>query len=58
LADNLNPFELKKIINKKIDDLIKIYRKKNNSEMVDMMKKLRPTSVSFLRGKKTTISVS
>lgn len=55
LINNLNPFELKRIINTKIDALIKIYRKKNNSEMVDMMKKLRPTMVSFLKVKKTTI---
>ncbi len=58
LIDTLNPFDLKRIINNKIDTLIKIYRKKNNSEMVDMMKKLRPATVSFLKSKKTTVSVS
>lgn len=46
LRDKLNPAELKRRIDKKIDLLTKCYAKKNNSQSVDASKKLSVSMVS------------
>lgn len=44
----LNPAELKRAIDKKLDNLYRAYQKKNGSQKVNAKKKLKPVSVSFL----------
>ncbi len=43
----LNPAELKRTINKKLDNLYEIYKKKNNQENINSIKQLAPSIVSF-----------
>lgn len=45
---SLNPAELKRAIDRKLDALYKAYEKKNKSQKVDTKKKFKPVSVSFL----------
>ena len=45
---SLNPAELKRAIDKKLDELYKAYKKKNSSQKVDIKKKQVPRSVRFL----------
>ncbi len=42
---SLNPAELKRSIDKKLDRLYKVYQKKNKSLKVEPLKKLTPISV-------------
>jgi len=44
---SLNPAELKRGIDAKLDKLYSVYQKKNNSPRVDVNKKIHPSSVRF-----------
>lgn len=48
IYESLNPAELKRTIDRKLDNLYKAYQKKNNSQKVDVNKKHTPRSVRFL----------
>jgi len=54
---SLNPAELKRAIDKKLDNLYNAYQKKNNSQKVDVGKKHTPRSVRFLITQPDLISV-
>lgn len=58
IYESLNPAELKRAIDKKLDNLYKAYQKKNKSQKVEIKKKLKPSSVSFLITQPNPISVS
>jgi len=59
IYDFLNPAELKRAIDRKLDLLYKTYQKKNGSlSKVKTKKKLKPLSVSFLTAQPESISVS
>ncbi|MFH1956150.1 MAG: hypothetical protein ABIJ28_00665 [Patescibacteria group bacterium] len=58
IYDSLNPAELKRIIDRKLDLLYKVYQKKNNSQKVEPKKRLKPISISFLTARPKPISVS
>ena len=47
IYQSLNPALLKRIIDKKLDNLFKIYQKKQGRENVSLTKKLKPSLVSF-----------
>ncbi len=47
IYESLNPAELKRIIDRKINNLWDVYQKKNRSQKVDVNKKLKPTLVKF-----------
>ena len=47
IYQSLNPAWLKRIIDKKLDNLFKIYQKKQGRENVSLTKKLKPSLVSF-----------
>jgi len=55
---SLNPAELKRAIDRKLNLLYKAYQKKNNSQKVDTKKKLKPFSVSKYTAQPEPISVS
>jgi len=55
---SLNPAELKRDIDQKLDNLFKIYQRKNNKENVNLIKKLKPSLVSFTDTAQNLISVS
>lgn len=55
--ESLNPAELKRAIDKKLDNLYEAYQKKNNSQRVDVDKKHKPRSVRFLITQPDPISV-
>jgi len=57
IYDNLNPAELKREIDKKLDLLVSAYKDKNNSSKVDLDKKLKPFSVRKLITEPDLISV-
>ena len=57
IYESLNPAELKRAIDKKLDNLYKAYQKKNNSQKVDVNKKHTPRSVRFLITEPDPISV-
>jgi len=48
IYESLNPAELKRAIDKKLDLLYRAYQEKNNSQKVDVNKKYKPRSVRFL----------
>ncbi|MDI6829696.1 MAG: hypothetical protein QME62_14550 [Armatimonadota bacterium] len=48
IYQSLNPAELKRAIDRKLDLLYKAYQEKNKSSKVKPSKKLKPISVSFL----------
>jgi hypothetical protein len=57
--DNLNPAELKRTIDKKLNLLYEAYKMKNGRDMVEpAAKKLKPISVTFLTNQRKSISVS
>lgn len=58
IYQSLNPAELKRSIDKKLDNLYKIYQKKKGRENVELSKKLSPSLVSFCNRKEKTISSS
>ena len=47
IYDFLNPAELKRAIDRKLDLLYKTYKKKQKLEKVEPFKKLKPNSVTF-----------
>lgn len=49
IYDGLNPAELKRRIDRKLDNLYKAYQKKTGSKSIDTKKKLTTTMVSFKR---------
>ena len=55
---SLNPAELKRIIDKKLDNLLKIYQKKKGQENADLTNKLNPSLMSFFRIAQEKVSVS
>lgn len=57
IYDSLNPAELKRAIDKKLDALYKAYKKKNSSRKVEGNKKLKPNSVRFSTTDSDPISV-
>ena len=54
---SLNPVELKRAIDKKLDNFHKAYQKKNNSQKVNVNKKQIPRSVRFLVTQPDPVSV-
>jgi hypothetical protein len=46
IYESLNPAELKRIIDKKLDLLYKAYQKKNKSQKVEPKKKIKPSSLT------------
>lgn len=58
MYQSLNPAELKRVIDKKLDILLKIYQKKNNRDTDSVIKKLTPSLVSFSHVMKEKVSVS
>lgn len=57
IYDNLNPAELKREIDKKLDLLVIVYKTKNNSSKVALDKKLKPFSVRKLITEPDLVSV-
>lgn len=57
IYDNLNPAELKRVIDKKLDMLVAVYKAKNNSSKVVLDKKLKPFSVRKLITEPDPVSV-
>lgn len=55
--DNLNPAELKRTIDKKLDLLVEAYKAKNNSPKVALDKKMKPFSVRKLITEPDLVSV-
>lgn len=55
---SLNPAELKRVIDKKLDLLYKVYQKKKSSPMVAANKKLNPSMLSFHMINQKQVSVS
>lgn len=47
IYQSLNPAELKRIIDKKLDNLLKIYQKKKSQENTSLTNKLKPSLMSF-----------
>lgn len=58
IYDSLNPAELRRTIDKKLDNLYETYRKKNRSQKVEPKKKQRPATVSFFIRQPDSVSVS
>ncbi|MBU2233309.1 hypothetical protein KJ627_00410, partial [Patescibacteria group bacterium] len=54
----LNPAELKRKIDKKLDNLYKIYQQKKGRENINSTNKLNPSLVSFSRMDKKEVLVS
>ena len=47
IYQSLNPAELKRTIDKKLDNLYKIYQKKKGQENISLTNKLNPSLASF-----------
>ena len=58
IYDSLNPAELKRNIDKKLDNLYEIYKRKNNQESINQTKQLIPSIMSFSNMAQKEISVS
>ncbi len=58
IYQSLNPAELKRVIDKKLDLLYKTYQKKNKSQKVEPFKELKPFSVRNYIAQPELISVS
>ena len=56
--DSLNPAQLKRDIDAKLDKLYKVYQKKNKSLKAGINKKLKPSSVTFLNVSNKNVSVT
>ncbi len=57
IYESLNPAELKRAIDRKLDNLWKTYQKKNDSQKVDVNKKLKTNSVRSLITESDHVSV-
>ncbi|MDP3042797.1 MAG: transposase [bacterium] len=58
IYQSLNPAELKRKIDKRLDNLYKIYQQKKGRENINLTNKLIPSLVSFSRMSKEKVSVS
>jgi len=58
IYQSLNPAQLKRSIDKKLDNLYRIYQKKQGRENVSLTKKLKPSLVSFSNMIQNKVSVS
>lgn len=58
IYESLNPAQLKRAIDAKLNMLYKVYREKNSSPKVKINKKLKPNTVSFFIAQPTPVSVS
>ena len=58
IYQSLNPAELKRTIDKKLDLLYKAYQKKNNFQKVDTQRKLKPNSLTFSVSQPKAISLT
>jgi hypothetical protein len=58
IYQSLNPAELKRAIDRKLNNLYKIYQKKKGQENIDLANKLNPSLVSFSKMAKEAVSVS
>jgi len=58
IYESLNPAELKRAIDKKLDLLYKAYQKKNKSQRVEPEKKLKPNSLTFYIRQPKVISLT
>jgi hypothetical protein len=57
IYNSLNPAELKRTIERKLDLLYKTYQEKNHSQNINISKKIKPISVRFLTAQPEPISV-
>ena len=57
IYDSLNPAQLKRDIDVKINKLCKVYEEKNNSQKATSDKKLKPVSVRFLTTRQRPVLV-
>jgi hypothetical protein len=55
---SLNPAQLKRSIDEKLNKLYLIYKHKNKTEEVNIRKKLKPNTVTFLVADQQTLSVT
>jgi len=58
IYQSLNPAELKRMIDKKLDNLYKIYQKKKGQENINLTNTLNPSLVSFFHVAQEAVSVS
>lgn len=58
IYESLNPAQLKRTIDKKLDLLWSAYQRKNKSQTVDPFKKQKPITVSFFTTRLKSVSVS
>jgi len=58
IYESLNPAELKRAIDKKLDLLYKVYQKKNKFSKVELKKKLKPNSLTFNMTQPESISLT
>ena len=58
IYDSLNPAELKRNIDRKLDNLYETYKRKNNQESINQTKQLIPSIMSFSNMAQKEISVS
>lgn len=57
IYENTNPAEIKRRLDKKLDNLVKIYKKKRDSQTVDKLKKQVPFTVSKYMSEKKNYGV-
>lgn len=58
IYQSLNPAKLKRVPDKKLANLLKIYQKKKGQENINLIKKLSPSMVSFPSVVKKVVLVS
>jgi hypothetical protein len=58
IYESLNPAELKRIIDRKLNLLYKAYQKKNKSIKVEPKKKLEPNSLTFIMTQPKSVSLT
>jgi hypothetical protein len=58
IYESLNPAELKRAIDRKLDLLYKAYQKKNKPSKVEPKKKLKPNSLTFIMTQPEPISLT
>ena len=58
IYQSLNPALIKRVLDKKLDNLFKIYQKKKGLENVDLTKQLSPSLASFSNVLENAVSVS
>ena len=58
IYESLNPAELKRAIDRKLNLLYKAYQKKNKSRKVEPKKKLKPNSLTFFMTQPESVSLT